>query len=153
MSVAITTGIELELWVTDDDERLADADAITDVHPRFEPEFVPSLIEVETEPHDTASGLRQDLHDLLRTASETAARHDLRVVPFGTPLSEADEPATSTRGQLFEGVYGEGILAAKNCAGAHIHFEKSNVRRQLNLLTALDPTLALVSSSLYYRGE
>jgi len=61
--------------------------------------------------------------------------------------------ATTPRGQLFEDIYGDGIAAAKNCAGSHIHFEKSNVRRQLDLLTALDPMLALVSASPYYRGE
>lgn len=132
---------------------MADGEAATDAHPRIEPEFVPSLVEVKTDPHDTEAGVRQDLHDLLRTATETAAQHDLRVVPFWTSLTETNGPATSTRGQLFEGIYGEGVLPAKNCAGSHIHFEKANVRRQLNLLTALDPALALVNSSVYYRGE
>jgi hypothetical protein len=44
-------------------------------------------------------------------------------------------------------------VSAKNCAGTHVHFEQTDVVRQLNLLTALDPALALVNSSPYYRGE
>lgn len=39
------------------------------------------------------------------------------------------------------------------CAGTHIHFDTGNVARQVNLLTALDPALALVSSSPCYAGE
>lgn len=153
MTLPIKTGIELELWVTDRDGELADGRAITEAHPRIEGEFVPCLLEVKTHPHETEQGLREDLHALLRTAIDAAADHDRRLVPLGTPLTEAKMDATGRRGELFEAIYGDGVLAAKNCAGSHIHFETTDVCRQLNLLTALDPALALVSSSPYYRGE
>ncbi|MGB9955668.1 glutamate--cysteine ligase [Haloferax prahovense] len=82
-----------------------------------------------------------------------AERASKRLVPLGTPLTASDAAANCERGRAFETIYGSGIQSAKNCAGTHIHFEKSNVVDQLNLLTALDPALALVSSSTYYTGE
>jgi gamma-glutamyl:cysteine ligase YbdK (ATP-grasp superfamily) len=153
MSLPITTGIEIELWVTDRDGKLADGRVVSDAHPRIEPEFVPCMLEVKTRPHEQEDELREDLYWILRTAIEHAAEHDLRLVPFGTPLTQVDMDATATRGKLFEELYGDGVIAAKNCAGSHIHFEQSNVARQLNLLTALDPALSLVSASPYYCGE
>ncbi len=153
MTLSISTGIELELWVIEQDGVLADGRVITDAHPRIEGEFVPCLLEVKTQPHETETGLREDLYSLLRTAIDEADQHGLRLVPLGTPLTESEMDATTTRGRLFEDIYGDGIVAAKNCAGSHVHFEKGNVRRQLNLLTALDPLLALVSASPYYRGK
>lgn len=153
MSLPTSTGIEIELWVTDRDGKLADGRVVSEAHPRIEPEFVPCMLEVKTQPHEEEDELRKDLYWILRTAVEHAAENDLLLVPFGTPLAEADMGATTTRGKLFEEIYGDGIVAAKNCAGSHIHFEQSNVRRQLNLLTALDPALALVSASPYYCGE
>jgi hypothetical protein len=54
---------------------------------------------------------------------------------------------------MFEAIYGDGVQSAKNCAGTHIHFQKGSVIDQLNLLTALDPALALLNSSPYYCGE
>jgi gamma-glutamyl:cysteine ligase YbdK (ATP-grasp superfamily) len=153
MTLAITTGVELELWVIDRAGELADGRDVADAHPRIEREFVPCLLEVQTEPHDTEQGLRDDLHDVLRTAIDRAAADGLRLVPSGTPLSEAEMAATDARGRLFEEIYGDGVVAAKNCAGSHVHFEQSHVCRQLNVLTALDPALSLVSASPYYRGE
>lgn len=153
MTLSISTGIELELWVTDREGALADGRVLTDAHPRIEGEFVPCLLEIKTRPHETEMGLREDLYSMLRTAIQDAEQHGLRLVPLGTPLTETKMDATTTRGRMFEEIYGDGIAAAKNCAGTHIHFEKANVRRQLNLLTALDPLLALVSASPYYRGK
>lgn len=153
MNLPTTTGLELELWVVDDRGRLADGRPIAAAHDRIEPEFVGPLLEVETEPHDTEPGLRRDLQEVLRTAISAAADHGTRLVPLGTPLTTLDRPATTSRGKVFERLYGDGVRSAKNCAGTHVHFEKGNVRRQLNLLTALDPALALVSSSPYYCGR
>lgn len=84
---------------------------------------------------------------------EVAADHDRALVPLGTPLTEHDLPIITERGHLLERIYGEDLRYAKNCAGTHVHFDKGNVTRQLNLLTALDPALALVNSSPYYGGE
>jgi hypothetical protein len=153
VTLDITTGIEMELWVTDQFGELADGRDVADAHSRIEREFVPCLLEVKTEPHDTEQGLRDDLYAVLRTAVESAAADGFRLVPSGTPFSEATIPASGRRGRLFERIYGDGVIAAKNCAGSHVHFEQSNVRRQLNLLTALDPAMSLVSASPYYRGE
>ncbi len=43
----------------------------------------------------------------------------------------------------------------RRCAGTHVHFEQLPGREidQLNLLTALDPALALVNSSPFFEGS
>ena len=153
MNSDITTGVEMEVWVVDEQGRLTDGGALADAHERIEPEFVGPLLEMQTEPHDSVADLRRDLEEVLATALEAAAAADRRLVPLGTPLTGVDAPADGERGRLFETIYGDGVVPAKNCAGTHVHFEQTDVVRQLNLLTALDPALALVSSSPYYRGE
>jgi hypothetical protein len=81
-----------------------------------------------------------------------ADEENKRLVPLGTPLTESNAEANCERGRAFEKIYGSGVKSATNCAGTHIHFEQGNVVDQLNLLTALDPALALVNSSAYYDG-
>jgi hypothetical protein len=151
--MTLTTGIELELWVVDENGCLCDGRQVADAHERIEPEFVGPLLEVRTEPQTTEAALRQDLQAVLGTAIRAARADGKRLVPLGTPLTEVDDAAPTERGKLFEQIYGDGVRAAKNCAGTHLHFERDETRRQLNLLTALDPALALVSSSPYYCGE
>jgi len=148
-----TTGIELELWVVDEDGCLCDGRQLADAHERIEPEFVGPLLEVWTDPQPDEAALRRDLEDVLGTAVRAAKADGKRLVPLGTPLTEVDAPAVGERGELFERIYGDGVRAAKNCAGTHVHFERAQTCRQLNLLTALDPALALLSSSPYYCGE
>jgi hypothetical protein len=148
----LTIGVELELWVVDEMGRLCDGTDITEAHRQIEPEFINPLIEVKTEPHTSERGLRRDLHSTLQTAVLAAERASKRLVPLGTPLTASDAPANCKRGRAFETIYGSGVQSAKNCAGTHIHIEQENVLDQLNLLTALDPALALVSSSSYYNG-
>ncbi|MDZ5809937.1 glutamate-cysteine ligase family protein [Halorubrum sp. AD140] len=148
----LTTGVELELWVVDETGRLCDGTAITDAHPRIEPEFIDPLVEVKTEPHADERDLRRDLRSTLRTGLRAAETVGKRLVPLGTPLTASDATANCERGRIFETVYGSGVRSAKNCAGTHIHFQQNAVVDQLNLLTALDPALALVSSSPYYTG-
>lgn len=145
-------GIEVEFWVVDRDGRLVDGQDIADAHDRIDPEFVGPLLEVHTEPHRDERELRRDLREVTSTAVEAAAADGRRLVPLGTPLSEAAAPARTDRGELFERIYGEGVRSAKNCAGTHVHVEADDRCRQLNLLTALDPALALLSSSPYYCG-
>lgn len=149
----LTTGVELELWVIDETGRLCDGTEITDAHRRIEPEFIDPLIEVKTSPHTSEADLQSDLQSTLQTAIQAAAAVDKRLVPFGTPLTASDATANCERGEVFETVYGSGVESAKNCAGTHIHFEQGEVVDQLNVLTALDPALALVSSSAYYSGR
>lgn len=153
MSTQPKLGVELELWVVDEHGRLADSSGIVESHERVEPEFVDPLVEVRTAPHAEEADLRRDLQGVLETALETAAADGRHLVPLGTPLTATDAPATTERGAVFEQIYGEGIRSAKNCAGTHVHFEQDDVLQQLRLLTALDPALALVSSSPYYRSE
>lgn len=146
-------GIEMEFWIVDSHGRLCDGQDIVEAHDRIEPEFIEPLIELRTPPRERTEDLEYELRQTLEAAIDAADRADKRLVPLGTPLTAASPSATTERGEVFEAVYGDGILSAKNCAGTHIHFEKGNVVRQLNLLTALDPALALVSSSPYYLGE
>lgn len=146
-------GVEMELWVVDDDGRLADGGHLAEAHERIEPEFVGPLLEVHTDPHADQEALERDLTGTLRAAIRAADADDKRLVPLGTPLTEANPPAKGRRGRLFEEIYGDGVISAKNCAGTHVHIEQDDVVDQLNLLTALDPALALVSSSPYYRGR
>lgn len=149
---SLTTGVELELWVVDETGRLCDGTEVTDAHRRIEPEFIDPLVEVKTTPHSSERGLRRDLQSTLRTAISAAQAAGKRLVPLGTPLTASDAAANCERGRAFETIYGSGIESAKNCAGTHIHFEQESVVDQINLLTALDPALALVSSSAYYTG-
>lgn len=151
--MTLTTGIELELWVVDENGCLCDGRQIADAHERIEPEFVASLLEVQTAPQPSTSALRRDFQDVLGTAIRAARASSQRLVPLGTPLTECSDVACTERGELFERIYGDGVRAAKNCAGTHLHFERAETCRQLNLLTALDPALALVSSAPYYCGE
>lgn len=146
-------GMELELWVVDGQGQLCDGRVLADAHELIKPEFIGPLVEIQTEPHECQHALRRDLQETLQTAIRAAEATDRHLVPLGTPLTTAAPSATDERGALFERIYGEGIQSAKNCAGMHVHFEKGNVDRQLNLLTALDPALALVSSSPYYCGN
>lgn len=147
------TGIELELWVVDRDGRLCDGREITGAHERIKHEFIGPLLEVQTEPHENEFGLRRDLQKTLRTAIRAADAEGKLLVPLGTPLTDSNWSANCERGRLYERIYGEGVKSAKNCAGTHVHFERNNTLDQLNLLTALDPALSLLSSSPYYCGE
>lgn len=153
MTLPVTTGVELELWVVDDEGRLTDGRDLADDHSGVEPEFVGPLLEVKTEPHGSAAALARDLRETLRDLFLSAEADDRHLVPLGTPLTSASPTARDRRGELFEEIYGDGVRAAKNCAGTHVHLQKGNVRRQLNLLTALDPALALTASSPYYCGD
>ena len=149
----MTIGLEMEFWVVDESGWLCDGHDLTSVHDDAIPEFVESLVEVRTPPEDTVAGIADRLRDVLERLLEEAAETDRRLVPLGTPLSENPSAIPSERGKILERIYGDGLEVAKNCAGTHVHFEKGNVARQLNLLTALDPALALTCSSPYYRGE
>ncbi len=145
-------GVESEYWVVDETGALCDGRELLDVHECVEPEFVASLIEIKTPPVGNESELREVLHSTLRTVLAAADAQGKRLVPLGTPLADSSSPIVSERGRLLERIYGAGIKPATQCAGTHIHFDAGNVPRQVNLLTALDPALALVSSSPCYAG-
>lgn len=153
MNSELSMGVEMELWVVDDDGRLTDGDHLAQAHDHVEPEFVGPMLEVHTDPHVDPATLKRELVDTLRSVIDAAENASKHLVPLGTPLTEATPSAEGERGRLFEEIYGDGIRSAKNCAGTHVHVEQDGVVDQLNLLTALDPALALVSSSPYYCGR
>lgn len=146
-------GLEVEYWVVDDEGRPCDGDDLLDAHERVEPEFIGPLVEIKTSPHGSVADLARELRETIRTVLTEARARGQHLVPLGTPLTELTPPTTTRRGALFEWIYGDGIVGSKNCAGTHVHFEQGTPSRQLDLLTALDPAIALVSSSPYYRGE
>ncbi|MFH5801807.1 glutamate--cysteine ligase [Haladaptatus sp. CMAA 1911] len=145
-------GLELEYWVIDDTGELVEADELLEIHEAVVPELIDPMLEIQLPPADGMTNLRQNLVTILETVLARAADLDKHLVPLATPLTEHRFPITSDRGRLLQRIYGDDIKFAKNCAGTHIHFDKGNVVDQLNLLTALDPAIALVSSSPYYDG-
>jgi hypothetical protein len=146
-------GLEAEYWVVDGEGRLTDGRPLLDAHERTEEEFVAPMIEVVTPPAPDVEALEREFLEALRAVLDAAEREGMHLVPLGTPITADALPAVTDRGRFLERLYGPGLDAAKRCAGTHVHFEKRNVVEQLNLLTALDPALALVSSSPYYEGE
>ncbi len=151
-------GIEAEYWVIDESGELVTEtdDALNDLFDVSEyvvPEFVIPLLEVQTPPVSSTEELRRELGLILRRVRDTGEERGLSLVPLGTPLASESLDITTERGRLLEEMYGEDMEYAKNCAGTHVHFDKGNVVRQVNLLTALDPALALVCSSPYYDGN
>ncbi|WP_254544112.1 glutamate-cysteine ligase family protein [Halomarina pelagica] len=145
-------GVEVEYWVIDEAGALSDGRALADGHEYVEPEFVAPLIEIQTPPVESEAALREALHSILRGLLESATAQSKHLVPLGTPLTRHVTPATSERGRLLERIYGSRLDPAKQCAGTHIHFDIGKPTPQLNLLTGLDPALALVSSSPCYDG-
>lgn len=146
-------GIELEFWVVDDQGSLCGGESLVEASDRVYPEFVSPLVEIQTDPHENEATLRRELQRTLQEVLQVAEESGKQLVPLGTPLTLSSSPAKGERGRLFERLYGQGVTSAKNCAGTHVHFDRQATRRQLNLLTALDPALALVASSSYYCGE
>lgn len=146
-------GMEIEYWVVDSDGRLCSGEEIVASHERICHEFVAPMIEFETPPGEDLDAVRRDLREVLEAGVAAADRAEKQLVPLGTPLVSETMPATSERGKLLEHLYGDGLEYAKHCAGTHVHFDKRAVPNQLNLLTALDPVLALVASSPYYDGR
>lgn len=146
-------GLEAEYWVVDGEGRLTDGRSLLDAHERAEGEFVAPMIEIATPPVSGVEALEREFLEALRAVLDAAEREEMHLVPLGTPITADSLPAVTDRGRFLERLYGPGLDAAKRCAGTHVHFEKRNVVEQVNLLTALDPALALVSSSPYYEGE
>ena len=151
--ICMKIGVELEYWVVDESGRLAPAGELLDAHECVTHEFVDSLLEIQIPPVETAEALRKEMHRILSVVLEAANQQGKHLVPLGTPLTAHGLPIITERGHLLKRLYGDELTYAKHCAGTHVHFDKGHVTDQLNLLTALDPALALVNSSPYYDGE
>ncbi len=151
--MAMKLGLEVEYWVIDDEGNLTSAEEVIRAHEYVIPEFVDSLAEIVLPPMESRVALEITFADVLGAVLDVAAAHGTHLVPLGTPLLEESPPVLSKRGATLERIYGDDLRFAKNVAGSHIHFDQTNPVAQANLLTALDPALALVASSPYYDGR
>ncbi len=121
-----------------------------------EREFVRPLLEIKTTPCETTSQLHDELFDRLGAVLDEAEESGKRLVPLATPLAGAEvAEIPHERTRIQNEVVGEDFAYVRHCAGAHIHVEQQPGHEvdQLNAFVALDPALALVNSSPYYRGE
>lgn len=148
--------VEVEYWVIDERGRLTEPGPMADAAEGVEREFVRPLLEIKTSPCETTAQLREQLYGRLSRVLEVGEAEGKKLVPLATPLY-ADEirelPHERTRIQ--NRVVGEEFECVRHCAGTHVHFEQLPGREtdQLNVLTAIDPALALVNSSPYFQGS
>ncbi|ERH08409.1 MAG: glutamate-cysteine ligase family 2(GCS2) [halophilic archaeon J07HX64] len=148
--------IELEYWVIDSEGRLTEPGVLVDAAPGVEREFVKPLLEVKTAPCADTAQLREQLYDRLGRVLTAAGGEKKGLVPLGTPLDGSDiEDLDRERTRIQDRVIGDEFECVRRCAGTHIHFEQlpGNEIDQLNLLTAVDPALALVNSSPFFQGS
>jgi len=152
----IRRSIEVEYWVIDDRGRLTDPEDLIGAAPGVEREFVDPLIEIKTSPCESTAELRTELFDRLNSVVRRADDHNKGLVPLATPVHDGEiDDLPSKRTEIQDRVLGEDFECVRHCAGTHIHVEQQPGREidQLNTLTALDPALALVNSSPYFRNE
>lgn len=152
----IRRSIEVEYWVIDDQGKLVEPDQLTDAAAGIEREFVAPLLEIKTTPCESSRELQTELSMRIKAALDRADEHGKKLVPLATPVHATeirDLPDDRTRVQAE--LIGEEFEYVRHCAGTHIHVEQQPGREveQLNTFIALDPALALVNSSPYYRGE
>jgi len=150
--------IELEYWVIDSEGRLTQPGTLVDAAPGVEREFVEPLLEVKTAPCESTAHLREQLYDRLGRVLAVAGGEGKGLVPLGTPLDGSEsgiEDLDRERTRIQDRVIGDEFECVRRCAGTHVHFEQLPGREidQLNLLTALDPALALVNSSPFFQGS
>lgn len=148
--------LELEYWTVDNTGALAPAKPVLDRIDDLDAESADPMLEVVTDPCSDVLELREEVTDRLQEVIDVAAEENRRLVPLSTPLnagsiSTSDGPRTQIQRQ----VLGECFANATYCAGTHLHVDQIDGAEtdQLNLLTALDPAFALVSSSSHYQGS
>nr|WP_175529217.1 glutamate-cysteine ligase family protein [Natronorubrum texcoconense] len=152
----IRRSVEVEYWVIDDDGRLVEPGPLVDASPGAEREFVEPLLEIKTTPCETSTELREELFDRIGAVLERADELGRGLVPLGTPIAfDEIRELPSDRTQIQNRVVGENFEYARHCAGTHVHVEQQPGCEidQLNTLIALDPALALLNSSPYFRGQ
>jgi len=181
-------GLEQEFFLVEDsgrpskraDEFLERCQAVTEVESGsaacFAPEFVLGLVEINTPPVHTLSGLEREYAQNLGLALRTARSLGLRLYPLGTyplPLEPAARDGLDYRVQLST-VGPDRFVDAGRCAGTHLHLElqagtidewagisatasdaaREEVLNIYNLATALDPALvALTRSCPFFEGR
>lgn len=149
-------GIELEYFTIDSSGRLCKAEELTSEFEFAHVEFAECIIEIKSGPHEEIEELRKDVERKLKKAVELGRKRDMRLVPLGTPLNHDEvKLMESERLEMMKKFNPRDIEIEKELArtGLHIHFEKENVKDQLNILTALDPAFATVNSSPYHKGR
>jgi hypothetical protein len=154
-SEPIRRSIEVEYWVVDDRGRLVEPGELLDAAEGIEREFVEPMVEVKTTPCETTAELRAELFDRVGAAVQRADDLGKRLVPLATPVNHEEiREIESDRTRIQNQVVGDAFQYVRHCAGTHIHVEQQPGRAadQLNTLVALDPALALVNSSRYFRG-
>ncbi len=148
------TSIEVEFWVIDRNGALCEPDGLAEISEQVEEEFVDCLFEIKTTPCGSVAELRAEFVKRLDEVLRAANARGKSLVPLGTPINGGRiEELPDERTRIQRRVLGEDFEYVKHCAGTHIHFEKRDVVRQLNTLIALDPALALLNSSPYYKGR
>lgn len=152
----IRRSIEAEYWVIDEDGHLVPAVDLEPATDGVEREFVAPLIELKTTPATSTDALRREFIQRLRRVLERAAANGKKLVPLATPLTdESIDDLDSERTAIQNRVVGDDFEYVRHCAGTHVHVEQQPGRtvEQLNTFIALDPALALVNSSPYFRGR
>ncbi|WP_136717613.1 glutamate-cysteine ligase family protein [Halorientalis salina] len=152
----VRRSIEVEYWVIDDEGRLVEPGELVEASAGAEREFVEPLLEIKTTPCETTAELRDELFTRVGEVLRRAEDLGKGLVPLGTPVNHdvvRDRPSDRTRIQ--DRVVGADFEYVRHCAGTHIHVEQQPGSEvdQLNTLVALDPALALVNSSRYFRGD
>ncbi|MFC7325706.1 glutamate-cysteine ligase family protein [Halorubrum rutilum] len=148
--------VEVEYWVVDERGRLTGPGGLVDASPGVEREFVEPLLEIKTTPCESTAELREELFGRLGRVIERAEELGKGLVPLATPLRDGDvADLGSERARIQDRVVGDRFEYVRHCAGTHVHVEQLPGREvdQLNALTALDPSLALVNSSPYFGHE
>jgi len=152
----IRRSIEVEYWVIDDQGRLVEPGELLEASPGAEEEFVEPLIEIKTTPCESTAALRDELYERVGAVLQRADELDRGLVPLATPVNQDDiREHESERTRIQNAVVGEDFAYVRHCAGTHVHVEQQPGRAidQLNAFIALDPALALVNSSPYFRGR
>lgn len=148
--------LELEYWTVDDTGALAPAQPVLDRIDDLDAESADPMLEVVTDPCDSVAELRREVTTRLEETITVAREENRRLVPLSTPLN-ADSISTSEspRTRIQQQILGEDFANATHCAGTHLHVDQiaGAETDQLNLLTALDPAFALVSSSSHHQGH
>lgn len=149
-------GVELEFFVVDSDGNLCSAKKITGELDFAAPEFAECVVEIKSDPFESIEELKRDITRKTKKAIELGKEHDRSIVPLGTPLNHEELGLLETeRLEMMKKFNPRDIEVEKELAriGFHIHFEKEEVKDQINVLTALDPAFALLNSSPYHQGR
>jgi gamma-glutamyl:cysteine ligase YbdK (ATP-grasp superfamily) len=155
-SEPIRRSIEVEYWVVDDTGRLVEPDGLTDAAAGVEREFVAPLLEIKTTPCASHEELSRELLGRIEAVLDRASDRGQHLVPLSTPLNAGEiRDLPDDRTDVQADLIGDAFEHVRHCAGTHIHVEQQpdSAVDQLNTFVALDPALALVNSSPYYRGE